>query len=224
MKKICLASLAMAAMLGTGCNRDNAAKNDTAGTSGRVEDKVSHGDKDFVQDVSKMNAAEIDLSRLAVDKSSSADVKKFAQMMVDDHTAAGAQLSGVATQNAIQAPAEPDDSHRSLHEKLAGKQGLDFDKDYMDAMVDDHEKAVDKLESRIDKTDLARWKGAVAVNPATGETAKVDVKTQTVIPEKSDDPVTQRINAWAADTYPTVWAHLQAAKALRDNVKKRSTD
>src|SRR5262245_54739453 len=122
MKKICLASLAIAAMLGAGCNKNNAAKNDTAGTSGRVEEKVSRGDKDFVQDVTKMNAAEIDVSRLAIDKSSSLDVKKFAQMMVDDHTAAGAQLSGVATQNSIDAPAEPDDSHRGLHEKLAGKQ------------------------------------------------------------------------------------------------------
>lgn len=224
MKKFCLASLAVAAMLGTACNRsNNAASNGTAGTSGRVESNASMGDRDFVQDVTRMNAAEVDVSRLAVDKSGSPDVKKFAQMMVDDHTAAGAKLSGVATQNGIDAPAGPDDAHRDLREKLSARQGLDFDKDYMDAMVGDHEKLVDKLESRIDKETLSRWKGQVAQTP-DGDKAKVDVKAQMVVPEKSDDPITQRINAWAADTYPVAYAHLQAAKDLRDAVKKRSTD
>jgi putative membrane protein len=223
MKKIWVASLAIAAMLGTGCNRNNtnATKNDTAGTSGRVE--VSSGDRDFVQDVARMNAAEVNLSRLAAERSSSPDVKKFAQMMVDDHTAAGAKLSGVATQNSIDAPATPDDAHGSLREKLVAKQGLDFDKDYIDAMIDDHGKLVDKLESRIDKETLSKWKGDVAKTP-DGDKAKIDVKAQSVVPEKSDDVVTQRINAWAADTYPTAYAHLQAAKDLKDTLKKRSTD
>lgn len=223
MKRFCLASLAIAAMLGAGCNKDHAAPNDTAGTSGRVEDSVSAGDRDFVKDTSQMNAAELSLSRLAIDHSSSPDVKKFAQMMVDDHTAAGAQLSGVATQNHIDAPADPDDSATKLHETLAAKQGLDFDKDYLDAMVDGHQKFVDKLESRIDRDTLSKWKGEVAKTP-DGEKATIDVKAQTVTSEKSDNPVTQRINAWAADTYPTAYAHLQSAKALKDSVKKRATN
>jgi putative membrane protein len=213
----------MAAMLATGCNKNNAAsKNDTAGTSGRA-DAVSSADKDFVLDVSRANAAEIDLSKLALEHGSSADVKKFAQMMVDDHTAAGAKLSGVATQNSIDAPAVPDDDHVQLREKLVSRQGLDFDKDYVDAMVDDHQKLVDKLESRIDKDTLSKWKGEVAQTP-DGDKAKIDMKAQTIVPEKSDDPVTQRINSWAADTYPVAYAHLQSAKALKDSVKKRSTD
>ena len=225
MKKICLASLAMAAMLAIGCNRTNnaASKNDTAGTSGRAETNVSSADRDFVSDVSKANAAEIDLSRLAAERSSSPDVKRFAQMMVDDHTAAGDKLSGVAVQTSIEAQAVPDDAHQKVHEKLAGRHGLDFDKDYIDAMVDDHEKFVNTLESRVDKTTLSKWKDDVK-NPVTGTEAKIDVKTQSILPEKSDDPITQRINAWAADTYPAAYAHLQNAKALKDMLKKRSAD
>lgn len=223
MKKICLASLALAAMLGTGCSKqESTPKNDTAGTSGRA-DSVSSGDRDFVKDVASLNTAEIDLSRLAVDRGSSPDVKKFAQMAVDDHTAAGDKLSGVATQNAIDAPATVDDSHQKVHDKLAGKQGLDFDRDYIDAMIDDHQKLVDKLESRIDRDTVSKYKSTVG-EKATGQTPKVDVKAQTVLPEKSDDPITQRINAWAADTYPTAYAHLQSAKSLKDTLKKRSTN
>jgi predicted outer membrane protein len=111
----------------------------------------------------------------------------------------------------------------SLREKLVAKQGMDFDKDYIDAMIDDHQKLVDKLESRVDKTTLSKYK-TDAENPASGEKAQVDVKAQSVLPEKSDDQVTQRVNAWAAETYPVAYAHLQHAKALKDTLKKRSTN
>jgi putative membrane protein len=222
MKKICLASLAVAAMLATGCNKQEATPNtDTAGTSGRAA--AGMGDRDFVKDVSNLNAAEIDVSRLAADRASSPDVKKFAQMMIDEHTAAGDKLSGVAVQNSIEAPAAVDDAHRDLREKLSGKQGMDFDRDYIDAMIDDHQKLVDKLESRIDRDTVSKYK-ATADQQATDEKARVDVKAQTVMPEKSDDAITQRVNAWAAETYPAAYAHLQSAKAIKDVLKKRATN
>jgi len=219
MKRMCMAALALAAAVTVGCNKDHNGNSGTIGTSGRADSGVKSGDRDFVQDVSQMNADEIDLARLATERASSPDVKKFAQMVIDDHTAVGEKLSGVATQNGIETRGDLDDSHRKLHDKLAAKQGADFDKDYMDAMVDDHGKLVDKLESRIDKTTIERGRATVT-NPSTDEKAKVDTKGQTVVPEKSDNEVTQRINAWAADTYPAAYSHLQAAKALRDSVKK----
>jgi putative membrane protein len=223
MKRTCLASLAVVAMVATGCNKNNTtSKNDTAGTSGRA-DAVSSADKDFVQDVSRANAAEINLSRLALEHSSSPDVKKFAQMMVDDHTGAATKLSSVASQNAIDAPAIPDDDHVSLREKLVSRQGLDFDRDYIDAMIDDHGKLVDKLESRVDKATVSKWKDTQG-NAADGTKAKIEMKTDAILPEKSDNPVTRQINAWAAETYPVAYAHLQNAKALKDALKKRSTD
>jgi putative membrane protein len=223
MKRICFASLAVAAVLATGCNRNHATPGgETAGTSGRVESPASSADQEFVRDVSRANAAEIELSRLAAERSSFPDVKRFAQMMVDDHTAAGAKLAGVATQNSIEAPADLDEAHRSLSEKLSARQGLDFDRDYIDAMIDDHQGLVDKLESRIDRTTLSSYKAES--EPATDATPRVDVKAQTVLPEKSDDPVKQRVNAWAAETYPVAYAHLRTAKALKDTLKKRTTN
>jgi len=232
MKQFCLASLAVAALLSAGCNRghEGSAGNTaaggsdaTAGTSGRADSRVSGADRDFVKDVSSMNAAEIDLSRLAAERASSPDVKKFAQMMITDHTAAGDQLSGVAVQNSIDAPATLDDGQRNQHETLAKRTGLDFDRDYVDAMIDGHQKLVDKLESRIDRGTLSAYK-TTADQKTTDKKPKVEVKAQTVLPEKSDDPVTQRINAWASDTYPTAYAHLRAVKDLKDTLKKRSTD
>src|SRR4051812_21425349 len=226
MKRICLGSVALAAMLAVGCNKNHGTSETgdaTTGTSGRAAANVSGSDKNFVRDVSRLNAAEIDLARLALTRSSSPDVKKFAQMMVDEHTAAGDKLNGVASQDGIEVAAQIDDSHHELHDKLAARQGLDFDRDYADAMVDDHAKLVDTLESRIDKDTLSKWKSDVK-DPATGERARVEGRAETVLPEKSDDPVTQRLNAWAADTYPTAYAHLVSARVLKDAAKKRSTD
>jgi putative membrane protein len=218
MKWTWMAPVAIAAAMTVGCNKDHNGSG-TVGTSGRADTGVSSSDRNFVQDVSQMNAEEIDLSRLAVQHASSPDVKQFAQRLVDEHTAVGDKLSGVATQNGIETKSDLDDSHRKLHDTLAGKSGVDFDKSYIDAMVDDHEKMVDKLESRIDKTTIERGRDTVK-NPSTDEKVKVDTKAQSVVPEKSDNEVTQRINVWAADVYPGTYAHLQSAKALKDTLKK----
>ena len=223
MRRMGVVAVALAAVIAVGCNRaDNRAANGSAvGTAGRAENGVSAGDRDFVRDVTVMNAAEIELSRTALQKSAGADVKQFAQMMVDDHTSAGEKLRAVATQHQIDAPAQLDDKHRDKGEKLAAKQGLDFDKDYADAMVDGHQDLVDKLESRIDKDTLSRFK-ADSAGQSGKETAKVEAKAVTA--EKSDSPITMAINQWAADTYAVAYAHLQAAKAMRDGVRKRSTN
>jgi predicted outer membrane protein len=184
---------------------------------------VSSGDRDFIQDVTRANMAELDLARTASDKSTSPEVKQFAQMMVSDHTAAGDTLNAIASENAVTVESQLDDKHRNLRDELSKKQGLDFDRGYMDAMVDEHQSFVDKLESRIDKDTLSRWK-TDATNHQSGQKARVEGKAQVVIPEKSDDPVTQRVNAWSAETYPVAYAHLEAAKALRDTVRKRATN
>ena len=56
----------------------------TGGVAANTKD-----DGDFVRDVAIMNMAEIQLSRMALEKATGPDVKMFAQTLIDDHTAAG---------------------------------------------------------------------------------------------------------------------------------------
>ena len=226
MRRMGVMAVALTAVLAVGCNRDNRAANDSAvGTAGRADSKVGMGDRDFIRDVATMNMAEIELSRTAAQKSASADVKKFADMMVADHNAAGDKLKAFATQHQVELPAQLDDKHRDKGEKLAAKQGLEFDKDYTEAMADGHQDFVDKLESRIDKDTLSKWKTDYQTRTASGtEKTKAEIEAVAVVAEKSDDPITMGLNQWAADTYPVAYAHLEAAKALRDAVRKRSTN
>jgi len=211
------------------CNRNNDrgqtaadASGRPVGTAGQTNDNVTRGDRDFIHDVAIANMAEIDLGTLASQRAVNPQVKKFAQMMVDDHTPADERLNALARQNNIERPAQIDDTHRSKHDDLAKKQSGEFDRDYIAYMVDAHNDLVDKLESRIDKTNLADWKASVDERVSKKRTQE-HVKAEAIAAEKSDNPVTARINEWAASVYPIAYAHLQTAKALDRDLKNQRT-
>ena len=104
-------------------------------------------DGDFVRDVALKNMAEIELSRMALDKTTNLDIKSFAQRMIEDDSAAGDKLKSVVSGQAIDWPAQLDDKHRETADELSKKQGVDFDRDYLKAMVEGHQDLTAKLES-----------------------------------------------------------------------------
>jgi len=230
MKRYGFLSIALAGALTIGCN--NANRHDTSatnppaggavGTAGTADHNVPNGDKDFVKDMSNANTAEVELGRMAADRGANPEVKKFAQMMIDDHTKANDDLTTIASQHSIPVANELDDKHRDLRDKLAKLQGMEFDREYIDKMVDGHKDVLDKLESRIDKDTLEKWK--TEAKDITGKKAKTEGQTVAILPEKSDNAVTMSINEWAAKAYPVVSAHLDSAKSLQDTLKKRSTN
>jgi len=191
-----------------------------AGTSG----STAKSDTDFIHDVAIMTLAEIELSRMALAKAASPDVKSFAQKMIDEHGAAGNKLKSVASGNPIEWPAQLDDDHRKAADELAKKQGGDFDRDYVEAIVHGHQDLAAKLESRLDVQSLAAWNTAAAArtqNKAMPEptVALGDVQVR---PAKSDNAATLKINQWAAQTYPAVQKHLDTARTLENTTRKRS--
>ena len=127
------------------------------GTGGAGANVKSDGD--FVRDVVIKNMAEIELSRMALDKATNPDIKSFAQRMIDDHGAAGTKLKSVVSGQPIEWPAQLDDKHRKTADELAKKQGADFDRDYVKAMVEGHQDLTAKLESRLDVQSLADLRG-----------------------------------------------------------------
>jgi putative membrane protein len=215
MKAKGLLAFACAVALTVGCNTNRNANRDTAttanpnaGTTGTAGAGVSNGDKNFVNDQLSDGMAEVELAKVAKDHAASADVKQFAQMMIDDHTKAGDQLKQIASSNLIPMDAKVDDKHQKLMDKLGKLNGSDFDKEYMSAMIDDHQDAVRDLRSRVDEKRSAseRLTGKNPENPA-------DVK-----PEQSDNRVTMSVNDWAANTLPTIEHHLDRAKEIKDNL------
>jgi putative membrane protein len=229
MRRIGFLPLALAAVVAIGCESNRTDTTATTadpaavGTAGEADrNKPGMGDKDFVNDLAIAGTAEVELGRMASERGASPEVKKFGKMMVDDHTAAADKLKAIATRHNIEWPATLDDKHRDLRDKLAKLQGAEFDREYMSAMVEGHEDVVGKLESRIDKETLSKWK-TETTDQVAGQKAKVEGKAISVMPERSDNAVTTSINQWAADAYPTTQAHLSTAKELNKGLSKRRT-
>jgi putative membrane protein len=224
MKRIGFLSFALVATLIAGCSSEKgknlgtvkSSEPATVGTAGAA-DIASQDAKDFIHHIAIVNTAEIDLGKLAAERGTANEVKKFAQMMIDDHTASGDKLEALASDLKINAPGELDDKHIDQRDKLAKQSGADFDREYASAMVDGHKDLIDQLEPRIDKKTLDQWK--VEMNGKT----TVAAGTVAILPDHSDNPTTMRINQFAAGIYPTVHAHLEAARALESSLKKRYT-
>ena len=106
----------------------------------------------FWSNAARGGMAEVELAKLALQKSTNADVKKFAQMMVTDHTKANEELKALATKKSITLPTDLG-SHKSTLDDLNEKTGAEFDKAYVEAMVDDHETDVDLFEDNADNSD-----------------------------------------------------------------------
>lgn len=194
------------------------------GTGGAGANVKSDGD--FVRDVAIKNMAEIELSRMALENATNPDIKSFAQSMIDDHSAAGDKLKSVVSGQAIEWPAQLDDKHRKTADELARKQGADFDRDYLKAMVDGHLDLAAKLESRLDVQSLADWKTAAAgrAHSKAMPEPKTAMRDVPIRPDKSENEITMKVNQWAADTYPIAQKHLDTARTLENAMKKRSTN
>jgi putative membrane protein len=172
------------------------------------------------------NMAAIELSRMALDKAMSPDIKSFAQTMIDDHGAAGNELKSVVSGHAFEWPAQLDEKSRKIADELGQEQGADFDRDYVEAMVEGHQDLAAKLESRLDVQSLADWKTAAAGRTQSKALPepKVAMRDVEVRPDKSDNEITIKINQWAANTYPVAQKHLDTARTLENATKKRSTN
>ncbi len=115
----------------------------TAGAPGATDVQNSSAqmmDKQFVRKALEGGMAEVQLGQLALQKSNNADVKQFAQRMVDDHTKLGDQLKPIAEQMNVKIPTGPSAKDKATMVKLQALNGDAFDQAYIKDMVKDHEK------------------------------------------------------------------------------------
>jgi putative membrane protein len=121
---------------------------------------VSKADEKFMESTARAGMAEVQISKLAVDKAKSDKAKTFAQHMVDDHTKANEELTQLAGQKNVTLPTEIDAEHQKELDKLTKLTGTDFDKEYLKAMRGDHEKVVasfKKASKTAGDADLKQW-------------------------------------------------------------------
>ncbi len=118
----------------------SAPKAETKGTT------LAKEDREFVDEAAQGNLFEIRAGQLAAQKAQTDDVKRFGQRMVDDHTAMNSRLQKAVQPKGINLTQQLDKKHQEKIDSLSKKTGVDFDKSYMDDIVDHHKKDVDHFE------------------------------------------------------------------------------
>ncbi|SHM82518.1 putative membrane protein [Mucilaginibacter sp. OK098] len=149
--------IALAAYALQGCNTTpkdakanadslNKTKDTTTNAAATGGIAVTADDAKFATDAANGGLAEVALGKLAQTKATNAHVKSFADMMVTDHTKVNDELAAIAKTKNITLPAAPDADHQKKLDDLSKLSGKDFDKAYVDAMVDGHKKTLDLMQ------------------------------------------------------------------------------
>ncbi len=108
--------------------------NDSTNTAMPVNDDVA----DFAVKAANGGMMEVELGKLAEKKATSKAVKDFAAMMVKDHSKANDELKSLAAEKNITLPSAPGDDMQKQIDNLSKDSTGEFDKDYIDKMVSDH--------------------------------------------------------------------------------------
>lgn len=112
----------------------------------------------FLVEAADGGMAEVELGQLARDKSMNQHVKDYGAMMVSDHSGANDKVKALAAQRNVTLPTAPGEENQKLKTDLSNKSGKDFDKAYIDAMVNDHEKDIKLFKNASDKVNDAEVK------------------------------------------------------------------
>ncbi len=113
-----------------------------------------------------MGTAEIELGRLAQERATHPDVKEFGAMMVREHQETASELKPIAakaaTADSTTARNDARDDSRDKVEELSKLSGREFDKQYIDQMIDDHQKGIDDVEKKAENASNAEVKAWAA--------------------------------------------------------------
>ncbi len=129
------------------CNNHDAVKTADAENSQMADSMqvapVNDQDSKFLTAAASGGMMEVELGNIAQQQAYNKRVKAFGAMMVNDHSKANRELKELAANKQVALPYEMSNEHKKMVEDLKTKNGRDFDKAYMDMMVDDHKEDVE---------------------------------------------------------------------------------
>ena len=161
--------LLMTAVLAAGCGGSGETASDTAatqtatetgrttspaplqpstdtGATGGTTSVLSNEDRDFVITAAQGGMAEVAMGQLATQKGTSPDVKGFGQRMVNDHGASNQELTQLVREKGLEMPGTPQEQSKDAASHLNALSGAEFDRMFMQHMVEDHQKHVNDFD------------------------------------------------------------------------------
>jgi putative membrane protein len=106
--------------------------------------KLGWGDRRFVTKAADSGMAELSLAQLAAQRATNSEVRSFAQKLVEDHSKVNSELMSMAGQKNVNL--DKDDGKDRYYNRLSKKSGSEFDQEFVEHMIDEHEKDVKMFE------------------------------------------------------------------------------
>jgi len=100
--------------------------------------QLSAADQNFINEAAIGGQFEVEAGKLA-QRSANPQIKKFGSRMVKDHSAAGAKLKRIAAAKGVMVSQDLDAKHANTRDHLASLKGAEFDREYIQEMVKDHD-------------------------------------------------------------------------------------
>ncbi|MCC5845749.1 MAG: DUF4142 domain-containing protein [Verrucomicrobia bacterium] len=105
---------------------------------------------------------DVNLAQLGVQKAVHPDVKAYAEMIVTDHTASRANLMILASTRGLDLSDDMEYEPTRTHRNLEKTDREDFDRKFLDRMVDDHKKQIGDYEDAAEDAKDAQVKAFAA--------------------------------------------------------------
>lgn len=162
--KVMLALLVISTIIGSSAfSNDNAEKSRdvvTGNDGQKLFKSITEKDTEFLVKASEIIMEEIKLGKLAQEKGRMSHVKELGKKMEVDHTKSLMDLKALAKSKNISLPTSTTDDANDDYKSLDEKSGNDFDKAYIEMMVDDHKDAIERFEKAStdsDDFDIKTW-------------------------------------------------------------------
>ena len=142
----------------TTTSTDSANTTGAGSTAGNAA-PVGETDRQFMMEAASGGMMEVELGRIASQSASHDRVKSFGNMMVQDHTNANNELKAIASGKNVMLPDSMMTKHREHLEMMRNKSGKEFDRAYMNMMVQDHNQDVSNFQKASNSAQDADLKG-----------------------------------------------------------------
>ena len=120
---------------------------------------LTQDDKEFVLYASEMHVGEANMAKDAKQKSANKDVLAYADAVIRNHSDALKQLSGTFGNDVVSRNGS-EDTQRHI-EFLSSLRGAEFDRQFMDLMIADHQDAAKTFQAYANKTSNGDLKGEI---------------------------------------------------------------
>lgn len=146
-------------------------------------EKLGWMERRWISKTADAGTTEVELAELATEQATNPDVKKYAQMLVDDHTKVNDELKGIASAKGVKLESEDLGSDRA-YKRLSKKTDMDFDREFVEHMIDSHEDSIKRFEkAAADSKDAdIRAFAAKHVDHLRGHLAKAETLRTTIMP------------------------------------------